>query len=116
MREIREAAAGAALLREHALDALAASNLVQYLDEQAEATGVVPDDRTIVVERFRDEIGDWRVCLLSPFGTPVHAPWAMAIERARRPLRPAGRDDVGRRRHRHPLPEAADELAARGDL
>ena len=57
------------------------ANLVQYLDEQAEATGVVPDDRTIVVERFRDEIGDWRVCILSPFGTPVHAPWAMAIER-----------------------------------
>jgi ATP-dependent Lhr-like helicase len=46
-----------------------------------EAAGVVPDDRTLVVERFRDEIGDWRVCLLSPFGTPVHAPWAMAIER-----------------------------------
>ena len=41
----------------------------------------MPDDRTIVVERFRDEIGDWRVCILSPFGTPVHAPWAMAIER-----------------------------------
>ena len=55
--------------------------MVQYLGEQAEATGVVPDDRTIVVERFRDEIGDWRVCVLSPFGTPVHAPWAMAIER-----------------------------------
>ena len=41
----------------------------------------MPDDRTVVVERFRDEIGDWRVCVLSPFGTPVHAPWAMAIER-----------------------------------
>ena len=41
----------------------------------------MPDDRTVVVERFRDEIGDWRVCILSPFGTPVHAPWAMAIER-----------------------------------
>ena len=54
---------------------------MQYLAEQAASTGVVPDDRTIVVERFRDEIGDWRVCLLSPFGTPVHAPWAMAIER-----------------------------------
>ena len=52
-----------------------------YLDEQAQATGAVPDDRTVVVERFRDEIGDWRVCILSPFGTPVHAPWAMAIER-----------------------------------
>ena len=48
----------------------------RYLDEQAEATGVVPDDRTIVVERFRDEIGDWRVCVLSPFGAQVHAPWA----------------------------------------
>ncbi len=69
-------------LRQHyALDAFAAGNVVQYLNEQAEATGVVPDDRTIVVERFRDEIGDWRVCVLSPFGTPVHAPWAMAIER-----------------------------------
>ena len=66
---------------DHALDELAANNLLQYVTEQAEATGVVPDDRTIVVERFRDEIGDWRVCVLSPFGTPVHAPWAMAIER-----------------------------------
>ncbi len=78
---------------------------VQYLSEQAEATGAVPDDRTIVVERFRDEIGDWRVCVLSPFGTPVHAPWAMAIERRLiDALRPAGRDDVGRRRHRDPAP------------
>ncbi len=65
---------------QHSLDELAAQNLLSYLTEQAEATGVVPDDRTIVIERFRDEIGDWRVCLLSPFGTPVHAPWAMAIE------------------------------------
>ena len=65
----------------YSLDAFAASNLQQYLDEQVEATGAVPDDRTVVVERFQDEIGDWRVCILSPFGTPVHAPWAMAIER-----------------------------------
>ena len=50
------------------LDDWAAENLVNYLDEQREATGAVPDDRTIVVERFRDEIGDWRVCILSPFG------------------------------------------------
>ncbi|MBA2497664.1 MAG: DEAD/DEAH box helicase, partial [Acidimicrobiia bacterium] len=64
----------------YGLDPLAARNLVQYLDEQAEATGVVPDDRTIVVERFRDEIGDWRVCILSPFGAQVHAPWAMALQ------------------------------------
>jgi len=69
-------------LRSHySLDEFAAGNVVMYLAEQAEATGVVPDDRTVVVERFRDEIGDWRVCILSPFGTPVHAPWAMAIER-----------------------------------
>ena len=51
----------------------------QYLGDQAETTGVVPDDRTVVVERFRDEIGDWRVCILSPFGAQVHAPWAMAV-------------------------------------
>ena len=84
VREIRSLPDGEAMrrLEEHyALDHLAASNVVQYLAEQAASTGVVPDDRTIVVERFRDEIGDWRVCLLSPFGTPVHAPWAMAIER-----------------------------------
>ena len=69
------------LADQYALDPFAAENVVMYLDEQAEATGVVPDDKTIVIERFRDEIGDWRVCILSPFGTPVHAPWAMAIER-----------------------------------
>ena len=68
------------LIERHGLDAYAASNVVSYLAEQAEAAGVVPDDRTIVLERFRDELGDWRICLLSPFGTPVHAPWAMAIE------------------------------------
>ncbi|MFA9446832.1 DEAD/DEAH box helicase [Egicoccus sp. AB-alg6-2] len=62
------------------LDPWAADNLVAYLEEQAEVTGALPDDRTIVVERFRDELGDWRVCLLSPFGAQVHAPWAMAIE------------------------------------
>jgi ATP-dependent Lhr-like helicase len=67
-------------LRASGLDERAATNLVAYLDEQAEATGVVPDDRTIVVERFRDEIGDWRVCVLSPFGAQVHAPWAMALQ------------------------------------
>ncbi|MEY2404248.1 MAG: ATP-dependent helicase Lhr and Lhr-like helicase [Acidimicrobiaceae bacterium] len=68
------------LHEEFSLDPRAAANLVQYLDEQAEATGAVPDDRTIVVERFRDEIGDWRVCILSPFGAQVHAPWAMALQ------------------------------------
>jgi ATP-dependent Lhr-like helicase len=68
------------LRSEFGLDELAAENLTAYLDDQREATGAVPDDRTIVVERFPDEIGDWRVCMLSPFGERVHAPWAMAIE------------------------------------
>ena len=68
------------LRSEFGLDELAAENLTAYLDDQREATGAVPDDRTIVVERFPDEIGDWRVCVLSPFGERVHAPWAMAIE------------------------------------
>ena len=62
------------------LDLLAAKNLLTYLREQAAANGgVVPSDRTIVVERFRDEIGDWRLCILTPFGARVHAPWAMAL-------------------------------------
>ena len=64
---------------EHFLDRFAAGNLVQYLDDQGQAGGVVPDDRTIVIERFRDEIGDWRVCILCPFGAQVLAPWAMAL-------------------------------------
>ncbi|MBM3660620.1 MAG: DEAD/DEAH box helicase, partial [Actinobacteria bacterium] len=64
----------------HHLDARAAQNLLTYLDDQRVATGVVPDDRTVVVERFPDEIGDWRICILTPFGARVHAPWAMAIE------------------------------------
>ena len=61
------------------LDEWAADNLLGYLAEQREATRHLPDDRTIVVERFRDEIGDWRVAVLSPFGGQVHAPWALAI-------------------------------------
>ena len=61
------------------LDDWAADNLLGYLREQREATGHVPDDRTIVVERFRDELGDWRVAILSPFGAQVHAPWALAV-------------------------------------
>ncbi|MCU1352608.1 MAG: putative ATP-dependent helicase, partial [Acidimicrobiales bacterium] len=82
VREVRALppAEGVARLRaRHDLDERAAANLLLYLDEQAEATGAVPDDRTIVVERFREEIGDWRVCILSPFGAQVHAPWAMAL-------------------------------------
>lgn len=68
------------LVERHCLDTLAARNLLTYVGEQVEATGTLPDDRTIVVERFRDEIGDWRICIHSPFGTPVHAPWAIALE------------------------------------
>jgi len=67
------------LRTEHTLDDRAARNLLTFLNEQAAATGVVPSDRTIVVERFRDEIGDWRVCILTPFGGRVHAPWALAL-------------------------------------
>ncbi|MGW1894626.1 ATP-dependent helicase [Streptomyces sp. NPDC002004] len=61
------------------LDAWAADNVLAYLAEQREACGHVPDDRTIVVERFRDELGDWRVVVHSPFGAQVHAPWALAL-------------------------------------
>ena len=68
------------LLRgEYHLDERAARNLLAYLREQEAATGALPSDRTVVVERFRDEIGDWRVCILTPFGARVHAPWAMAL-------------------------------------
>jgi ATP-dependent Lhr-like helicase len=81
-RTVNDADGAIAHLRsQHGLDELAARNLIEYVGEQAEATGVVPDDATIVVERFRDEIGDWRVCIHSPYGTAVHAPWALAIER-----------------------------------
>ena len=61
------------------LDENAAVNLVEYLHEELEATGNLPSDRKIVVQRFQDEIGDWRVVMLSPFGAKVHAPWAMAL-------------------------------------
>jgi ATP-dependent helicase Lhr and Lhr-like helicase len=85
---VRDAAAAAARLEsEYDLDGLAARNLVAYLAEQHEATGTLPDDTTIVVERFRDEIGDWRIVVHSPFGGRVHAPWALAVEaRARERL------------------------------
>ncbi len=61
------------------LDEWAAANLIGYLTEQRNATGQLPTDRTIVVERFRDELGDWRLVVHSPFGAPVNAPWALAI-------------------------------------
>jgi ATP-dependent Lhr-like helicase len=67
------------LQSEHTLDERAAQNLLTFLREQEAATGAVPSDRTVVVERFRDEIGDWRLCVLTPFGGRVHAPWALAL-------------------------------------
>ena len=63
----------------HGLDRQAAENLLQYLADQKRATGQVPDDQTVVIERTRDELGDWRVCLLTPFGGQILAPWSMAI-------------------------------------
>ena len=69
----------AELAAEYDLDQSAANNLSTYLREQRDATRVVPSDRTIVIERFRDEIGDWRLCVLSPYGGRVHAAWALAL-------------------------------------
>ncbi len=66
-------------LQEAGLDASASANLLAYLAEQREATGTLPDDRTILVERFRDELGDWRLAIHSPFGAPVNQPWALAL-------------------------------------
>jgi ATP-dependent helicase Lhr and Lhr-like helicase len=83
VRELRTMPRGAALstlVRDHDLDRVAAENLLQYLGDQEQATGAVPDDRTLVIERYRDELGDWRVCVLAPFGGQVLAPWAMAVE------------------------------------
>jgi ATP-dependent Lhr-like helicase len=82
VREIRGLTRTAAIERlttKHDLDTRAAENFLQYLDDQQHATGAVPDDRNIVVERVVDELGDWRVCVLTPFGGKVHAPWAMAV-------------------------------------
>jgi ATP-dependent helicase Lhr and Lhr-like helicase len=67
------------LREEYDLDENAARNLLAYLREQQAATRVLPSDRTVVVERFRDEIGDWRLCVLSPYGGRVHAAWGLAL-------------------------------------
>ncbi|MDQ1674119.1 MAG: ATP-dependent helicase Lhr and Lhr-like helicase, partial [Frankiaceae bacterium] len=71
--------AARARLEQAGLDTWAVDNLLAYLSEQREATGQLPDDRTIVVERFRDELGDWRLAVHSPFGAQVHQPWALAV-------------------------------------
>ena len=91
LRALPQAAALTRLVNDHDLDPGAAENLLRFLADQAEATGQVPDDRTIVVERCRDELGDWRVCVLTPFGSRIHIPWAMAVS-AR--IRAAGGPEV----------------------
>jgi ATP-dependent Lhr-like helicase len=78
LRSMPRPAAVDRLIREHDLDVHAAEVLLRYLDDQA-AAGAIPDDRHIVIERTVDEVGDWRICLLSPLGSRVHAPWAMAV-------------------------------------
>jgi ATP-dependent helicase Lhr and Lhr-like helicase len=67
------------LVEDHSLDALAAENLLRYIEDQASATEHVPSDRHILIERCRDELGDWRICVLTPFGSRVHAPWCIAV-------------------------------------
>jgi len=79
VREMKPAAAVNKLIKSHDLDRRAAENYLQYLRDQEDATGAIPDDRTILVERVLDELGDWRVCVLTPFGGRIHAPWAMAV-------------------------------------
>jgi ATP-dependent Lhr-like helicase len=79
IREMKPAAAVNKLTKSHDLDRAAADNFLQYLRDQEDATGAVPDDRTILVERVLDDLGDWRVCVLTPFGGRIHAPWAMAV-------------------------------------
>jgi ATP-dependent Lhr-like helicase len=94
VRELRALPLPAALSRlvtDHDLDPGAAENLMRFLADQQEATGQVSDDRNIVIERCRDELGDWRICVLTPFGSRIHTPWAMAVS-AR--IRAAGGPEV----------------------
>ncbi len=82
VREIRvlpEMAALQKLRTQHDLDQNAAENLLRYLRDQAEATQIVPDDQTILIERYKDELGDFRICVMSPFGSQIHIPWCMAV-------------------------------------
>jgi len=94
VRELRELPLPAALsrlIRDHDLDPGAAENLMRFLADQQEATGQVSDDHNIVIERCRDELGDWRICVLTPFGNRIHIPWAMAVAGR---IRAAGGPDV----------------------
>jgi ATP-dependent Lhr-like helicase len=77
----------ARLVEEHSLDGPAAENLLRYLEDQRAVTGQVPNDRHILIERCRDELGDWRICVLTPFGSRVHAPWCMAVAAKLRDVR-----------------------------
>ncbi|HWG18003.1 MAG TPA: DEAD/DEAH box helicase [Acidobacteriaceae bacterium] len=78
LRAMPQAVAIAALVKQHDLDANAAENLLRYLADQESSAGVIPDDATVLIERVRDELGFWRVCVLTPFGSRIHAPWGMA--------------------------------------
>ncbi|MGY1704981.1 ATP-dependent helicase [Geodermatophilus sp. SYSU D00697] len=81
LREVGSATPAAGLERARAagLDEWGAANLLAYLAEQKQATGHLPDERTLLVERFRDELGDWRLVVHSPFGAQVNAPWALVL-------------------------------------
>ena len=79
LRGLPPAAAVERLVARHDLDHVAAENLLRYVVEQAAAAGAVPDDRTVIIERCRDELGDWRICVLSPLGGRVLTPWALAV-------------------------------------
>jgi ATP-dependent Lhr-like helicase len=74
------AVAAARFRADHDLDGFAAENLLAYLEEERDVAGALPTDRRIVIERFRDELGDWRLVILTPFGGRIHAPWTLAIE------------------------------------
>ena len=79
LREMPRSVAVSTLTSDHDLDPQAAENVMRYLADQELACGQVPDDQNLVIERVRDELGDWRMCCLTPFGSKVHAPWAMAV-------------------------------------
>ncbi len=79
LQQMPRAAAFSKLVEDHSLDTNAAENLMRFIEEQAAATQRIPSDIDVIVERVQDELGDWRVCVLTPFGSRVHAPWCMAV-------------------------------------
>jgi ATP-dependent helicase Lhr and Lhr-like helicase len=92
--EMPHAEAETVLQSEYHLDPWAAQNLAAFIADERDATGTVASDRTVVVERYRDEIGDWRVAVLTPFGARVHAPWALAARRSYRETRQSDVDVI----------------------